>query len=344
MAVHPRASQLHDPELPAVAALLEACKPPSPLRAAVAAAGSDIADSQVSGVTWWPGRSITVTYRVDLVGPELAGAHQMVAVAGSVPDGALIVDDGQSQIGVWIVPHDPALPGMESALDPTRVGKLLDELGAPGPKVELKLRAYRATRRAVVSVTGRRHGLYLKVLQPAKADRLHQTHRHLVDHLPVPQSLGLSDELGLVALQSMGGTTLRNALERPEIDLPAPEAVLSLLGQLPDPPGNHRARSAIDRLPQIASLLSAILPDQAQRVVEVVDRIGTDREPTETPVHGDYYEAQLMVSGDGSKACWMSIPSAGAGRGTTPPPCWATSTCGGTYRASPSESVSSQPR
>jgi hypothetical protein len=313
MGTHPRTTQLSDPGLPAVATLL-AAQPPSPLVAAVAAAGGEITACDLSNVTWWPGSSITTTYRLAIQDGELAGEHDFVAVAGRrLPEGALVVEDGESRIGVWRVPFDPAIPGMDAALDPARTARLLEDLGVPGGPVTPVLRAYRPGRRAVVSVAGREHAIYLKLLRPSKVEALHRRHRHLEQVVPVPHTLGYSQPLGLVALQAMHGSTLRHRLEDPAAPLPAPAEVAGLLGELPEPADDHVARSPIDRLPDMGRLLSAIVPDQADRVEELIERIGPDDAQPWVPAHGDYYEAQLMVS-DGSVVGLLDVDTYGWGR------------------------------
>lgn len=295
MAVHPRTSLLHDPDLPAVAALL-APLPPSPLRVAVATAGGKIIEHDTTQVTWWPGASITVTYRVSVEGGELAGSHEFVVAAGRIPDGAMILEGDGSRVGVWRVPHDPALPGLAAALDPVRTGELLDDLGVTGPDVVPSQRAYRPGRRAVVSVGGRRHGLYLKILSSSRRVRdLHRRHVHLAGGLPVPASLGYSEALQLIALQSMAGRTLRSTLDEAGAPLPAPGAIHTLVRELPPPPDDRVARSPVERVPRLGELLKRVVPEQAGRIEALIDAIGEDTDPPSVPAHGDFYEAQIMV-------------------------------------------------
>ncbi len=313
MAVHPRTSQLEDPDLPAVATLL-APLPPSPIRVVVATAGGEIIESDTTAVTWWPGTSITVTYRVSIEGGDLAGTHDFVAAAGRIPEGAAVLEGETDRVGVWRVPHDPNLPGLEAALDPVRTGELLEGLGVEGPRVSPSLRAYRPGRRAVVSVDGRRRGIYLKVVSsPRRIRALHRNHEHLSGGLPVPASLGYSEDLALIALQSMAGRTLRRAIDDGGASLPSPGAVTSLLTELPPPPDDRVAESPIDRLPKLARLLAAIVPDHQQRISELVERIGPDADEPGVPVHGDFYEAQVMVD-DGGIAGILDVDTYGWGR------------------------------
>lgn len=312
MDVHPRTRQLVDPELPAVATLLSSF-PPSPLSSAVATAGAEIEACRPIGITWWPGRSITVTYRTRVAIGQETSRWDMVATAGRIPAGALVVSDGSSEIGVWRLPHDPALPGLAPALDPATAGDLLDRLGAPGGSVRTTRLAYRPTRRAVVAVTGRSHGLFLKLLKPSRTAAIHAVHRHLVESLPVPHSLGYDPGLGVLALQAVTGRTLRHVLDDAETALPDPGSLVELPMRLPPPASNRVASSPIDRLPDLTGLLCRIVPEAGDRIDALVAGIGPETSTPAVPVHGDYYEAQVMVAG-GEIVGLLDVDTYGWGR------------------------------
>ena len=229
--VHPATACVADPTCPP----WRRCwaKPPGPVAAVAEATGGVVTDCHPVTVTWWPGASITVRYSVAVEGGELAGCHDLVAAGGRIPDGALIVEADGTPVGVWRVPFDPALPGLAPALDDTHAARLLADLGSPAAKVTTRLRGYRPGRRAVVSVRGEREGIYVKVLRPERIQRLHQRHELLAAVLPVPASLGCSSELGLMALRALPGRTLRDVLEDPAGQLPAPEEVAALVADLP---------------------------------------------------------------------------------------------------------------
>lgn len=309
---HPRTLALADPDLPAVSALLE---PPCPsaLRAAVDIAGGEVADARVAQVSWWPGRSITVRYNVAVLGGSLNGRHSFVAVAGRIPEGSMVFESAGQQVGVWRVPHDPALPGMAAAVDNLQAGSLLRALGSVEGPVETRLRAYRPRRRAVVQVRGAKHDIFLKVLRPDRVEKLHDTHRTLASSLPVPQSLGVDRAKGVVALQALPGTTLRHTLEDPELGIPPVEQLIAMPGSLPDPTGPGEAPSSIERLPSTTRLLRAITPELEGRLSGLIETIGEEVQPADTPSHGDYYEAQVMVS-DGQISGLLDVDTFGWGR------------------------------
>lgn len=294
---HPRTSRLRDPDLPAVSTLLDS-QPPSPLRAAVDAAGGTLEEARVTGVTWWPGSSITVTYRAEVTGGEASGPQEFVAMAGSIPEGALVVSAGDETVGVWRVPHDPGLPGLAAALDPRRAGEVLSALGAVTTRVRTRMRAYRAGRRSVVSVEGSEPGLFFKVVGPSQVGPLHARHRAFPAVLPVPRSMGVDRRLGILALEALPGRTLRRALEDLSVEPPPPSEVVELVSDLPPPQDHRSAPSPIERAPRLASLLEKVVPEEAVRIARLVEAIGDDDVVERVPVHGDYYEAQVLVAGD----------------------------------------------
>jgi hypothetical protein len=165
----------------------------------------------------------------------------------------------------------------------------------------------------VVSVSGAEEGLYLKLVRPDRVEALHRAHQELATTLPVPASLGYSIDLGLIALQSVPGLTLRAALEDEGLGIPPPVDIVEMSRRLPLPTGNRQAPSAIARLDEIGSLLSAISPELSGQIDEVIAAIGPESRAADTPCHGDYYEAQLLVE-DGALAGLLDVDTYGWGR------------------------------
>jgi hypothetical protein len=171
------------------------------------------------------------------------------------------------------------------------------QLGVQGDGWATRLVAYRPGKRAVVHVGGTTGSVYLKLLPTNQIERLHDEHRKIARELPIPESLGVSPELGLVALQTLPGITLREALVK-ALEVPLPEAVLSLPAALPDPPFGQLVASPIQRAASVAGMLAFLLPERSQQVASIVDRIGQESGEASVPVHGDFYESQVMVAGD----------------------------------------------
>ena len=313
---NPATSALHDARLPELATLLGAGVP-EPLEAAMGAGGVSVAGAEAVQVTYSPGRSVTVRYQTELIGDGIQGEHQLVAVGGKVPDGVAVVENGLRRIGVWRVPHDPFLPGLAAAMDPLEAAGLMAQLGVPNEHWGTRLVAYRPGRRAVVQIaaTGASSGaasVYLKLLPPDQIERLHEQHRRIALVLPIPESLGVSRAHGLVALRTLPGITLRQALIKGAA-VPAPEDVLALPAVLPVPDGRVAAPSPLERAPAVARILSFLLPSRSRQITGILDDIGQETRETSVPVHGDFYESQVMVDG-GRVVGMLDIDTFGWGR------------------------------
>lgn len=310
--VHPATARVADPDIPAVSILL--AEPiPGPIEAVVETAAGTVSDCYPVQVTWWPGSSISVRYRARIDSGEMSGIHDFVAVAGRIPEGAVTVASHGEEVGVWRVPHDPALPGLPVAMDNDRARQLLTDLGAEDGPVRTRLRAYRPGRRAVVSVQGPLQGIYLKLVRQKSVEQLHQDHKRLPEGLPVPRSLGYSRELGLMALQAMPGRTLRDVLEDPAAALPSPEAITHLIFSLPAPPAGQKRRSIIERVPALADMILRIVPHEARAIERFTQELGEEDDDELVPAHGDFYEAQLLVE-DGAVVGLLDVDTYGLGR------------------------------
>ncbi len=305
---NPATSRLHDPKVPELATLLAADAVPEPLAAVY---GDTIRTAVARQVTWWPGKSVTVKFRATATdGSE----RDVVAVAGRIPDGATVVASDGGRVGVWEAALDPVLTGLASALDPSTVAAMLRAIGLPAEDVSLHIRAYRPTRRAVIEVrAGRATPVYLKLVAPHVAGELHDAHRAVSAVLPVPNSLGVDRARGIVVLERLPGATLRAAFEDPARAVPSPETLDGLLGSLPILEGATVTKSPIERLRRLTPVLEAVVPDQGERIRQLVEAIGADAVPAETPVHGDFYEAQILVR-DGNVSGLLDIDTLGLGR------------------------------
>ncbi|MEX2424413.1 MAG: aminoglycoside phosphotransferase family protein [Acidimicrobiia bacterium] len=286
-------ARLSDPGLPEVSLLLgpDAL---GPLRVALAGAGASLGRVRPRQVTWWPGRSITVRFEAfSEFGPPLP---QIMACAGSIPDGAAILEADDLRIGVWALPNDPGLPGLASILDPRTLRPMLESLGITVSGISTRLRAYRPGRRAVVQVDTDRTRLFVKLGRPQTIRALHQTHRLMSEVLPVPESLGFDPDLGILVMPSGVGQTLREVLDGGRAT-PDPAAFEALLVAMPPPVGSPRPRSPITRLDSLTNLLRAVVPDQTARLDDLVGRIGSESDNATVPVHGDFHDGQVLVDG-----------------------------------------------
>lgn len=311
---------IRDAALPAIAQLMGP-EAQELLAAALAPSGEQVVAFRQSQIAYRPGRSLLVRYATTVRKPDgRQVVETLVAVTDTqgLPDGVLALEAAGLRVGVWRFPFDPELPGLLPATSGARVRQLLDRLGGPAGAVRLRTRAYRPTRRAVVEATIDQSGaaqsvLYLKVLPRHRAVRVHETHRALRDALPVPRSVGLAEEQGIVALTALPGVTLREALESGTA-VPEPETLVELQIRLGRVPLTTTAKPAamIDPRRHV-ELLSAVLPAERQRIEVLGARCApVARSLPVTTVHGDFYEAQVLVQ-DGELVGLLDLDGAGPG-------------------------------
>ncbi|BCB73801.1 hypothetical protein GCM10022251_13750 [Phytohabitans flavus] len=262
-----------------------------------------------------PGRGCTAAYDVRVRWPDGRDTDErLAACTGRIPAGAAVLDDGQERVGVWRYPHDPDLPALATAADETAVAALLDGFDLGGGPVRLALRAYRPRRRAIIEAVGERGRLFLKVVRPDRVRRLHERHRMLVGAgVPAAPSLGHTPD-GLLVLQALPGRTLREALRYGFPVLPPASAVLALLDQLPaELARGRRRRSWAEKAPHYAAVVGAALPSSAEQAAAIASAIRAEGGRGEiVPVHGDLYEAQLLVAGERVTGL-LDIDTAGPG-------------------------------
>jgi hypothetical protein len=287
------------------------------LAAAAQVAGGELVSCRPRQVVHQPGRGTTAAYRSRVRWPDGAVTDEtLVACMGDPPAGALVLGNGADRVAVWRFPHDPELPGLAAACDEAAVAKLLDEAGLGGKPVWLRTRAYRPRRRAVIEAVGSTGRLYIKVVRPDRVEALHDRHRLLVRRgIPAPQSLGWTPQ-GILVLQALAGRTLRQPLRtRTTTSIPSGGDILTLLDRLPEELADGIPRQTwLAKAPHYAAVIGAALPTEAARVAglgEALSAAGSGPEWT-GPVHGDFYEGQLLV--DGGRICGLlDVDTAGPG-------------------------------
>jgi hypothetical protein len=303
-----------DPSVPALETLLGDAAG-SLLGGVLAEAGGRVHGRSISQVRYVPGRSVTVHYRVDVAWGDAEPTRELLVAAAGIPvpsDTPVFAADGV-EVAVWRFPNDPFLPGLHIVADAERASGLLGQLGAPGHVSEVRTRAYRAGRRAVVELTTHGVKVFVKVVRPGRAERLHDKHVWLSTHVPVPLSLGWSADHGLVALQAIPGRTLRAALEAGSRRVPGPDSLVGLLDRLPaaDPDGDTVAGPRT-RVAEHARLLSAVAPGLGGRIAAIVECLQADPAPDLDPVHGDYHTSQVLTDGERITGL-VDVDTAGAG-------------------------------
>ena len=295
-----------DPELPELAVLL-GDDAQSILEAALQ---ERVDEPRVTQVRYDPGRSVTASYSVALEGVD--SRVMLCAHAGrDLPPNAAIVADGALQIAVWRFPNDPKLPGLPHAVQPDLLKGLLAEVGADHPIRLIKTRSYRPRRRAVVEVVTERHRLFVKVVRPSRVEALQTAHATMTGKLRVPRSLGWSPELGIAVLEAIPGSTLRRAIESGDPALPSPAQLTGLLNRLPELSTERPA--LLERLPVHERFLTTIMPEEAERLAQMVEAIGAVPSEPIVAAHNDFHSSQVIVA-DGEISGLIDIDTVGLGR------------------------------
>jgi aminoglycoside phosphotransferase len=285
------------------------------LTAAAAAAGGRLLSWRPGQVTHRLRQASSASYRTKIRWPDgNVSDETLAACTGEPPGGALVLGAGEDRVGVWRFPYDPALPGLPTACDERAVGALLGDLGLGSDPVRLRVRAYRPLRRSVIEAVGSHGRLFLKAVRPDRVEALHDRHRLLVSSgLPAPQSLGWTPA-GVLVLQALPGRTLRQALMSRATPVPTGAELLSVLDRLPAPIADEDRRpSWLERVGHYAAVVAAVLPEHADRVTGLAAAISAEAGTgPAVPVHGDFYENQLLV--DGGRVCGLlDIDTAGPG-------------------------------
>jgi aminoglycoside phosphotransferase len=280
---------------------------------------------RVTGVTLQPDGAATVRYSAAVARPDGRETSEvLIATTGTrIPDGATTVDavvDGESRtVGLWRWPRDPALPALGWAASRSAVADRLAELGLTTGPVGLRLRSYRPGRRAVVQVTTTTGDLFLKVVRPATLPRMVELHALLDGVVPAPPLLATTDD-GVLVLAGLPGTPLRALLaddgrglpEAAELDrvldgLPAAAAGLASVGR-------RMTGDALARVSDHAAVLATVADGLRPRLAALTAALAA-ADPGEhpaVPVHGDFYESQLLVD-DGRVVGLLDVDTAGRG-------------------------------
>ena len=262
---------------------------------------ADIAQARPWAVTYRPGRSITVTYRIPSRDQDGSPSYEfVVARAGAaIPPHVLTLEGEGETIGLWRYPDDPAVPGLRSALDADMVTDILAQVGVHDGTPRLTARSYRAGRRAVVEATTLSHRIFLKVVRPSEVAALQETHVTLARHLPVPHSLGWNEPLGIVVFEALPGRPLRKLLESPDGSwFPGARDLQKLLDRLVHAPAGPKRSGPVERASGYGRLIRTVVPEQAGAVDEVLEMIESAPPGEPVTTHGDFHSSQIIVNGD----------------------------------------------
>ena len=283
--------------------------------AAVEYAGGQLRGVKPTQVQYRPGTSLTVVYEARVLWPGRArvATESVVAMtsANGLPTGVLPIEADGLTIGVWRMAADPMLPGLAVAMSGDGARRLL---GGPAGPVSVSVRSYRPTRRAVVAL-GAAETRFAKVVPPAKTATLHEAHARFAGApaLPAPRVLGVDEDLGIVTLAGLPGTSMVDAIASGR-SLPSAPALLDVLERIWAVPATAaKVKSARRDARSHGAVVARTLPEAEARVTSLLEAIGDD--PPDAPVatvHGDFYEAQLFVD-DGKVTGVLDLDRSGPG-------------------------------
>jgi Phosphotransferase enzyme family len=311
-----------DPGLPGARGLLEA-----PGRSAIADfledRGWHASEIRPVQALYRPERSCLVRFRAraehrdgrrrvfSLCAETRARDRALPLASPAAVDGADLEEPVGSRDGyrLWAFPYDPDLPGLAEAASGERVRSSLSALGRHPSAVHAEALRYRPRGRAVFRYRSlHRRGprrwerAYGKVMHRDGARR----GLDIAASVPGSRRMGLALPAGhfgddVLLFDEAPGTSLRPLLLRGG-SLPRPGRIAALLDQLPaafESVDLPRAPDPADRAVSAASLIERLVPAAGPSARRVADAVAA-RAGRFVPrvVHGDLYEAQILVGED----------------------------------------------
>lgn len=303
-----------DDDLARTYAAVTGAEPAELLAPLVEADGGQLVSAAREDVTYRPGHDVTVRLAATVLREGVEAREGWVVSAGGPPPVRGHVLDGPAgPVSAWRVRDDPDLVGLRSALDAGAVTGLLTALGLPADGLQLTLVSVRPRRRAVVEVRTASARLFLKCVPPARAAELDVRHHACRDAgIPVPKSLAVDPDLGLLVLSPLPGTPLRSLLLADAAGLPPAGQVADLLRSFSGLDLALPARDPRRHARGHGALLQEVLPDERGRVDAQLARV-LDGPGSSGGVHGDFYDAQLLAQ-DGHVVGVVDVDGAGSGR------------------------------
>ena len=217
--------------------------------------------------------------------------------------GRILLDD--EKIVFSIFPNDAKIRAMQSLADERRRVKLLSHVFGKDCRlhdVEFDQSLnYKPERRYVVRL--KRSGADFALL---KFHTRQGYHRALCNQ-PVANVIGHSERRGVIAYRWVAGETLRNIsrsgkMEHCHINATA-RALAEFHSGATDTMALQDRTAQIDAIESLGAQISFLLPHLQARVVRAARRLAVwlqDHKPVHSPVHGDFYDKQVVIRDEGA--------------------------------------------
>lgn len=225
--------------------------------------------------------------------------------------GLVAGDPAAPDARVWLHPADPHLPALAPVAFAGAAESLLARLGLTVQGAPETI-AYRAGRRAVLRVAVEGGTAWVKVVPPARVQRIVDAHAALAAAgVPVPAVRGWSEQ-GLLVLDAAVGTPVQDAEWRPDDLLDEVDRLREAISEVAL--GVDARTDLPRRLDWYVRRFQAEHPDRAARAESLRDRLTPSwGSAPARPIHGDLHFGQLFIDDRGRLTGIIDVDTAGAG-------------------------------
>lgn len=226
--------------------------------------------------------------------------------------GMLVGTPQEPEARVWLHPADPHLPALAPVAFANAAETLLTRLGFADVGAPA-LVVYRPGRRAVLRVPAEGGIVWVKVVPPARAQRIVDTHAALAaGGVPVPAVRGWSPE-GLLVLENAAGTPAQDVGWEPEALLDEVDRLRERFAAVALP---FSARTELlRRLAWYSERLRPILPEVESEIAARLERDARAAwaDDADATIHGDLHFGQLFLDDDGRIRTIIDVDTSGTG-------------------------------